>query len=90
MRRLPSMLTLAFLISSSRCCADGFDGVWRSLGYGQMLEIAGDSVTVYQGSGRTSSSRESRERGERALDCISKSFPPVLEASLSSLRQSVR
>lgn len=36
------------LLTSGSCLADGFDGIWRSNGYGQVLTIAGDDVTLYQ------------------------------------------
>lgn len=45
--------------------ADGLDGVWRSLGYGQVLAIAGDSVDVYQEvGGRILESRIEKARRE--------------------------
>ncbi len=47
------------------CRADGFDGVWRSLGYGQVLHISGESVTVYQQvAGRVLESRVEKARRE--------------------------
>lgn len=47
MRTTALSLLLAVLASSSSF-ADGFDGIWRSHGYGQVLEIDGSEVTVYQ------------------------------------------
>lgn len=41
-------LLLLTMLLSGVCRADGFDGIWRSLGYGQVLEISGETVTVYQ------------------------------------------
>lgn len=44
---LISLVTFALQVPDI-CRADALDGIWRSLGYGQIMEISGTSVTMYQ------------------------------------------
>lgn len=44
---LISLVTLALQVPGI-CRADAVDGIWRSLGYGQIMGITGTSVTMYQ------------------------------------------
>ena len=59
------IVTLLLMVSANSLRADAFEGTWRSLGYGQVLEISGDSVQVYQDvGGRVLESRIERARRE--------------------------
>ena len=65
-------LTLSLQVPAL-CQADDFDGIWRSLGYGQVLEISGETVVVYQEVGgqvlRSTVERAHREGTRFEFEC---------------------